>query len=112
MIVPKRNNVLQGNWPMLINLNVDQSPPTDIVVPVTGNFVAILSDIILGGVAIFLAGAHFLGWFLVSPYPIAFAATVGALGTPFLVWLRVSDAWHRRRLSKFLADEAERKQQS
>ena len=110
MINPKRNNVLQGNFPMLVNLNVDKSPPSDVVVPVTSNFVAMLSDIVLGGVAIFLAGAHFLGWFLVSPYPIAFAATVGALGTPFLVWLRVSDAWHRRRLSKFLADEAERKQ--
>lgn len=95
---------------MLISLNVEPPPPTGLVVPVTSNFVAMLSDIVLGGVAIFLAGAHFLGWFLVSPYPIAFAATVGALGTPFLVWLRVSDAWHRRRLSKFLADEAERKQ--
>ena len=108
----KSDNLLRGHFPVVIALSPDHSQPTDIVAPTTSNFVAILSDLVLGGVAIFLAGAHFLGWFLVSPYPIAFAATVGALGTPFLVWLRVSDAWHRRRLSKFLADEAERKQHS
>ena len=97
------------HWPVLVSLQTDQPPPADITVPVTSSFVTMLSDIILGGVAIFLAGAHFLGWFLVSPYPIAFAATVGALGTPFLVWLRISDAWHKRRLSIYLADEAKRK---
>ena len=106
----KSDNLLRGHFPVVIALSTDHSQPTDIVAPTTSNFVAILSDLVLGGVAIFLAGAHFLGWFLVSPYPSAFAATVGGLGTPFLVWLRVSDAWHRRRLSKFLADEAERKQ--
>ena len=110
MIGPQADTLFRGHFPVVIQFNTDYAPPTEIVAPTVSNFVTMVSDIVLGGVAIFLAGAHFLGWFLVSPYPISFAATVGALGTPFHVWLRVSDAWHRRRLSKYLADEAARKQ--
>lgn len=76
--------------------------------PIVGSWIPTASDIVLGVAAAFLAAAHFLGWFLVSPYPIAVFGTIAALGSPFLVWLRVSDAYHRRRLTKYLADKAER----
>ena len=76
--------------------------------PVVGSWIPTLSDIILGAAAVFLTVAHFIGWFLESPWPVRVAGTIAALGAPFLVWLRVSDAWHRRRLTKFLADRAER----
>lgn len=103
-------DLLHGHLPMLTALPADQTPSTDIIAPITSNYITIVSDIALGAVTAFLGTAHFLGWFVLSPYPIELAATAGALGAPFLVWLRISDAWHRRRLSKFLADAEMQKQ--
>lgn len=103
-----KTNLLYGKWPAL-GVVAAPSPPGDGVVETSvGNWIPTMSDVVLGFVSVFLAVGHFLGWFLLSPYPVAFAAVVGALGAPFLVWLRISDAWHRRKLSKMLADDAEK----
>jgi len=84
------------------------APPAVTDTPPVSGWVSTMSDISLGIVAGFLAVAHAIGWVIQSPWPMAVAATVGALAAPFLVFLRMSDAYHRRRLSKYLADEAER----
>lgn len=82
-------------WDMLTAVadhNADQAPSSWPV--------ALATDIYLGAIGGFVVAAHYLGWFIQSPWPVAAAGTVVALSMPVMIWVRICAAWQNMQYNK------------
>lgn len=102
-----QSNVVHGTWPVVVSIVTSPVPPGD-------NWVAwrewmpTISDIPLWGGTIMLAVGGWLSWFVMSPWPVAVSATIGALIGPLLLWARYKDAKHRQEISRITLENLKR----
>jgi hypothetical protein len=99
----------QGKFPAMPIVAIPADHP---VPPVVGWGDWILSwvpDFALMGMTAWFAAGHFLGWFLLSPWPVKIGAALGAFIGPFVLVVRARESWHRGTLNRALRDEALRR---